>query len=495
MDLEEQIRSRRREQAAQIAQSLGVDLIKGKAADEGEEREWGGKKYKKTSGKWIPVTDGKDKKKDDDPKNSSKKSEDPKSDGKAKPSAGEGVDKHEIAQLTALKATMESNPEKAYEIFQSLSPEAQQAVPQDVVNKLVEGSHSEGEDEAAKVFEDDDQESFDQAAYDKAIESKDTNAVIEQAVKLKDEELQEKIDIHYQMASAGATGGHTKLVNILGKIKEARLEGLNNVNDSYSKEQIHSEIDSQLENFFEDTSNIDVEGLKEEVEKRFQEEDKKEKATSDRDMQDVVSAILTDMVDEQSEDVKKKQENSLSQWNDELDPDDAFFDIKNQVREDYGIDELDEEGEEENEDDIMREANDIFRVRFGFDNYQDAISAMESKMESKSESSNKTYDGIREWVGDYNDAQVENVIEGFNESGFTQKNLEIAQGRSSEEHMNRVGERAESLAKKIVANQKNPMDQDEVAEIVEGMIESKFKITDWDNQKNIKKSLDILLQS
>lgn len=35
------------------------DLIKGKRAEEGEERTWGGKKYKKQGGKWLPVGSGK----------------------------------------------------------------------------------------------------------------------------------------------------------------------------------------------------------------------------------------------------------------------------------------------------------------------------------------------------------------------------------------------------------------------------------------------------
>lgn len=37
------------------------ELIKGRAAAEGEERTWGGKKYKKQGGKWLPVGSGKEK--------------------------------------------------------------------------------------------------------------------------------------------------------------------------------------------------------------------------------------------------------------------------------------------------------------------------------------------------------------------------------------------------------------------------------------------------
>jgi len=128
-----------------------VDLIKGKTADEGEERTWAnGKKYKKTGGKWVEVVGGKGEKKEDEDKSKSPKKEDegsksPKSDSKegSKSSGDQVVDSHEIGQLTHLKSISESDPAKAYEIFQSLSPEAQQVVPQDVVNKLVADSHSE----------------------------------------------------------------------------------------------------------------------------------------------------------------------------------------------------------------------------------------------------------------------------------------------------------------------------------------------------------------
>ena len=115
---------------------MGNDLTKGKVATEGEVREFSGKKFKKTAGKWIPVTGDKKSKEEDPSKSKGSKEE---------PSSG-GGDKHEVAHLTHMKSIMESDPAKAYEIFQSLSPETQSAVPQEVVNKMVKESHSKPEE-------------------------------------------------------------------------------------------------------------------------------------------------------------------------------------------------------------------------------------------------------------------------------------------------------------------------------------------------------------
>jgi len=130
------------------------EIIKGKPGAEGEIREWGGKKYKKVGKEWKEVGKGTDgKKKEGDTKGDKKPAKDDKG-GESKP-AGEAnpVDKHEIAQLTHLKEVMESDPDKAYEIYQSLSPEAQSAVPQEVTNKLVQNSHTAKEDDAKAVFD------------------------------------------------------------------------------------------------------------------------------------------------------------------------------------------------------------------------------------------------------------------------------------------------------------------------------------------------------
>ena len=59
------------------------ELYKGKKADIGEVREHGGKKYKKMGeGKWVPVTDGKSAKKEDDPKGNKPKKEEGRSSSK-----------------------------------------------------------------------------------------------------------------------------------------------------------------------------------------------------------------------------------------------------------------------------------------------------------------------------------------------------------------------------------------------------------------------------
>jgi len=144
---------------SQILKSFGYEdpdtIEKGKAANEGEEREWNGKKYKKTGGKWIPVT-GDKKGKSDDGKGDKSAKDDQKKIKKPVQSGEPGeVSNHEIAQMSYMKKVMDESPERAYEIYQELSPEAQSKIPQDVVNKIVESGMSEGEDPAAKVFDDD----------------------------------------------------------------------------------------------------------------------------------------------------------------------------------------------------------------------------------------------------------------------------------------------------------------------------------------------------
>ena len=102
----------------------------GKLGQEGEVREWNGKKYKKTGGKWMPVTDSKEKKTDDET-------------GKQPGGDQTSITKQDIAQLTLLKQKLDSGDmDAAHEIYNELHPAAQDKVPQDVVNKLVEHQHS-----------------------------------------------------------------------------------------------------------------------------------------------------------------------------------------------------------------------------------------------------------------------------------------------------------------------------------------------------------------
>jgi DNA-directed RNA polymerase subunit F len=160
---------------SQILKSFGYEdpdtIEKGKAANEGEEREWNGKKYKKTGGKWIPVT-GDKKGKSDDGKGDKSAKDDQKKIKKPVQSGEPGeVSNHEIAQMSYMKKMMDESPERAYEIYQELSPEAQSKIPQDVVNKIVESGMSEGEDPAAKVFDDDNKGSEQSFKYSDDMDS------------------------------------------------------------------------------------------------------------------------------------------------------------------------------------------------------------------------------------------------------------------------------------------------------------------------------------
>ena len=114
---------------------------KAKKAEEGETRDWKGGKFRKQGGEWVEVTDPKQKKEEE-------------SGGDKSPGAGGGMamDKHEVAQLALMKDLVNTDSAKAYEVFQSLSPEAQSHVPQDVVNKLVKEDHQKSE-EGSDVWE------------------------------------------------------------------------------------------------------------------------------------------------------------------------------------------------------------------------------------------------------------------------------------------------------------------------------------------------------
>lgn len=120
-----------------ILSNFGVQLQKGKPAQEGEIREWNGQKFKKQGGKWIPVTES---------KNSTSSSDKSKDKSSTPNSLQSNIGKHEIGQLTHIKSLVENNPKKAYELYSQLTPEAQQVVPQDIVNKLVKNHHETGGD-------------------------------------------------------------------------------------------------------------------------------------------------------------------------------------------------------------------------------------------------------------------------------------------------------------------------------------------------------------
>ena len=117
---------------------LGVDLIKGGKKsgyyeDNAKNRKDGtvGQKYSKD-------------KQEDDPKKKGKKEESSSGGG----GGGEGeVTGHDIAHLSHMKDLVQSKDyDKAYEIYNTLPPEAQAKVPQDIVNEMVKNHHSEKED-------------------------------------------------------------------------------------------------------------------------------------------------------------------------------------------------------------------------------------------------------------------------------------------------------------------------------------------------------------
>lgn len=123
-------------------------IQKGKAAQEGEVREWGGKKYKKENGEWKPV--GIEKKEAPNKKSDrikTSKEEDNNENHQA-------ITTHERANLVFIKKNLKLDPVKAYEVFQTLSPQAQHIVPQNVLNDLVQASHEQTKENEEKEKKD-----------------------------------------------------------------------------------------------------------------------------------------------------------------------------------------------------------------------------------------------------------------------------------------------------------------------------------------------------
>lgn len=74
-DIQKALQSRRNIHLNHLNLAIGNDIQKGKVAQEGEVREWGGKKYKKQGGEWKEIVEGKESKKDNQTSKDSKKEE------------------------------------------------------------------------------------------------------------------------------------------------------------------------------------------------------------------------------------------------------------------------------------------------------------------------------------------------------------------------------------------------------------------------------------
>lgn len=137
LSVEQALQQRKQSLKDNIAHVVEPTLVKGGLAD-GEKRQWGGKDYIKQAGKWVLASEKKDSKGQ------------PTKSGESKDKAADtsvDIDSHEVAQLTHMKSIIESNSDKAYEIFLQLSPEAQAKVPQEIVNKMVQHSHDDPDDD------------------------------------------------------------------------------------------------------------------------------------------------------------------------------------------------------------------------------------------------------------------------------------------------------------------------------------------------------------
>lgn len=309
-----------------------LDLIekgKGGVGQEGEVRTWSnGKKYKKTGGKWIEVAGGKGEAKPKPEGTSSPKKEE--ASGKtAKPSQGSapGVDKHEVAQLTHLKAVTKTDPAKAYEIFQSLSPEGQAVVPQEVVNSLVASSHSD----------------------DKGVDY-DSLGKKEGEEKKSEPKKEAKPKFNFSTDSAAFTEQVTRARNV---------------------------HDNALDADMKDKAKSFLEGAKEHKSKMKDKWDKEEN----------LSKLDTD---------EKVSE--------------AFIDIKSAVMmDDYGYEDEDSEGYDEDEDAIMKQANDDFEKKYGvsFSDAADSVGkSKNSSIKNEKVKMPKSLEATNDWIDALDDAGI-----------------------------------------------------------------------------------------
>lgn len=171
-----------------LANQVLNDLEKGgKPAQEGEEREWGGRTYVKQGGKWIEKTKGREKKKEDEPKGKSPKKEDDSKgksgkseENKGDKKTGEVRDsKRQLqpkfkSQLKNIKRLFDSGDSaKLVEAINETPEELHAAIPEEVWDKY----HAHDEEADQEVTSED----WDEATGDEA-----QNPILDKYNELKD---------------------------------------------------------------------------------------------------------------------------------------------------------------------------------------------------------------------------------------------------------------------------------------------------------------------
>lgn len=123
-----------------IANDFGL-LVKGKVAADGEERTWGGKKYKKVGGKWVPV--GSSKSRTKQPPTSGKKTKQPDENKDSKPKTDEQPEvTGEIrAKLKYIKKlTTRGRLTDAHSIAEQLDDQVKMMIPQNIWDRMISSS-------------------------------------------------------------------------------------------------------------------------------------------------------------------------------------------------------------------------------------------------------------------------------------------------------------------------------------------------------------------
>ncbi len=136
---EEDIRRHNIAKQIRIAnQFFDFDISKGVTAREGEIREWQGKRVQKIGGRWVPISEDKAKPEKKSAPIRSKKQN--KTVEKKDPPAKNGIGRQDRATLATIKKYYKNHAVQAYNLANSLSDEAKEAIPQKVWDEMSSAS-------------------------------------------------------------------------------------------------------------------------------------------------------------------------------------------------------------------------------------------------------------------------------------------------------------------------------------------------------------------
>ena len=195
---EKNIRQHHLNRQLQIGRMFTDFLEKGKVAQEGEVREWNGKKYQKTNGKWVELSGNKRPEKKKAPGSNKKKKKEDNSPNNPPKDVASGVGSEEKAKLAIIKRMYKEDPVAAHQMAEGLSDEAKSVIPEKVWIDMIEGSVGrESDEEKVSV------QSIEDTIRDSEPGSPEYEDAIDKYIQLSQDEKDEMdYDIEYDASTA-----------------------------------------------------------------------------------------------------------------------------------------------------------------------------------------------------------------------------------------------------------------------------------------------------